>query len=367
MGLQRTSTGLRRRHTLALLTAGAVLGLGRRAPAVALPAELVQPAVITPAAAFGLFNHVGVAGDRLVAVGERGRILLSDDSGRTWRQVAVPVSVTLVTARFATPQLGWAAGEMGVILKTQDGGESWKLVLNGFDAANLMLAEAKADAASAPPMPAPDDGLGTPEMQNAQTLVSFGASVPFLSLLPLSASRIQAFGAYGLALESLDAGETWRGIAARVPDPQGLHIYGAALMGQNLIAVGEAGLLLHGAVDSPLATATSPDQGSLFGVVIPTPSTALAFGLQGTLLRTFDFGASWQAQSPVSANGVLCGTVLRDRLVVLGDESGNLLLSTDAGGSFRTLPGTLPITALAQAPDGALITGSPAGLRRMEV
>ena len=362
MRQRRTPPGLRRRHVLALLTAGAASAAGGRALARDLPAELTQPAQISPAAAFGLFNTIATAGARLVAAGERGRILLSDDSGATWRQVPVPVSVTLVTAQFATPKLGWAAGQMGVILKTTDGGESWKLVLNGITAAALMLAEATADAAG---QPAPADGNGTPEMQNAQTLVSFGAAVPFLTLLPRSPTHILALGAYGLALESRDGGETWRGIAAQVPDPQGLHIYGATMMGQTLVAAGEAGLLLHGPAGSPLSPASSPYQGSLFGLVTPTPAAALAFGLQGTVLRSSDLGATWTAQTPVSANAVLCGTVLRYGRVALGDENGNLLLSADAGQTFHGKPGTFPLTALTQAPDGALITGSPAGLRRV--
>jgi photosystem II stability/assembly factor-like uncharacterized protein len=337
-----------------MLTAGAVLGSGRRAFALDMPAELAQPAELTPAAAFGLFNNVAAAGARLVAVGERGRILLSDDSGRSWRQVPVPISATLVTVRFATPALGWAAGQMGVILKTQDAGETWRLVLNGFQAANLMLVEAAQDAGN------------QTELQAARLLVSFGASNPMLTLVPLSPAHILAFGAFGLALESVDGGETWRGIAARVQNPQGLHIYGALVRGNTLLAVGEAGFLARGAPEGVLQAVTSPYQGSLFGVISQAANNVLAFGLQGTLLQSVDQGASWQSKNPVSGNAVLCGQVLRDGRIALGDASGNLLLS-DGGASFRAMPGTLPVTALAQAPDGALILGSPAGLRRQDV
>ena len=345
------------------LLAGAALARPARAAPRELPAELAQPAALSPACAYGLFNNIAPAGARLVAVGERGRIMLSDDAGANWRQVPTPVSATLVAARFATPRLGWAAGQMGVILKTEDAGESWRLVLNGFQAAGLMLAEAQADAAHA----GPNDANAQAELQNAQTLVSFGASTPLLSLVPLSPAHVLAFGAYGLALESLDAGESWRGIAARVLDSQGLHIYGAVLAGGTLVAAGEGGLLLHGAPDGTLATAASPYQGSLFGLVSAAPDKILAFGLQGTLLNSADQGASWRSLPPVSGSAILCGQVLRDGRVALGDASGNLLISADAGARFHTVPGTLPVTALAQAPDGALILGSPAGLRRLSL
>jgi photosystem II stability/assembly factor-like uncharacterized protein len=359
----RPLPGLRRRHVLGLLTAGAALGSVRRAFALDIPAELSQPAVMTPAAAFGLFNNVVTAGNRMVAVGERGRILLSDNAGQSWRQAPVPVSVNLVTARFATPSLGWAAGQMGVILKTQDAGESWKLVLNGFQAANLMLAEARAAAPGKPA--AADDGTAQTPLQAAQLLVSFGACNPILSLVDLSPSHILAFGAFGLALESLDGGETWRGIGTRVQNPQGLHIYGALRTGDALLAAGEGGLLLRGAPDGPLAAGTSPYQGSLFGLVSLAADNVIAFGLQGTLLQSTDLGATWRSLPPVSANAVLCGQVLQGGRVVFGDASGNMLLSKNQGVNFSAIPGTLPVTALGQAPDGALVLASPAGLRRV--
>ncbi len=50
------------------------------------------------------------AGNRLVAVGERGIVLLSDDAGLNWKQVDVPVSVTLTGVQFVSPMKGWAIG-----------------------------------------------------------------------------------------------------------------------------------------------------------------------------------------------------------------------------------------------------------------
>jgi photosystem II stability/assembly factor-like uncharacterized protein len=357
---------LRRRRVLGLLTAASAMGSAARAFALDMPAELTQPAFMTPAAAFGLFNNIARAGPRLVAVGERGRILLSDDAGHSWRQAPAPVSTNLVACRFATPSLGWAAGQMGVILKTQDAGESWSLVLNGFQAANLMLAEAQRNPAPANTA-APDDGTAQTPLQAAQLLVSFGACNPLLSLVDLDPSHILAFGAFGLALESLDSGETWAGIGLRVQDTQGLHIYGALHTGNTLVAAGEDGLLLHGAPDGRLSPGNSPCQGSLFGLLSPAAGNILAFGLQGTVLQSSDLGATWASLPAVSGNAVLSGQVLQDGRVALGDASGNLLVSRNAGASFTAIAGTLPVTAMAQAPDGALVLGSPAGLRRVEI
>ena len=48
-------------------------------------------------------GRAGRAGNRLVAVGERGTILLSDD-GQAWRQVPSPVSVGLTGVSFGDDQ-----------------------------------------------------------------------------------------------------------------------------------------------------------------------------------------------------------------------------------------------------------------------
>src|SRR5438105_15907171 len=113
--------GLRRRL---VLLAGA--GLGLRAllsppaarAAEAMPGPLSQPAGMTPRAARGLLTRVVRAGDRLVAMGERGLVVLSDDGGRQWRQARVPVSVTLTSASFVDARNGWTAGHSRVGLNT---------------------------------------------------------------------------------------------------------------------------------------------------------------------------------------------------------------------------------------------------------
>ena len=45
-----------------------------------------KPAEIEPLADTSLLLDLAVAGNRLVAVGERGHVMLSDDQGATWRQ-----------------------------------------------------------------------------------------------------------------------------------------------------------------------------------------------------------------------------------------------------------------------------------------
>src|SRR5258706_1771055 len=58
------------------------------------------------------------AGARVVAVGERGVIALSDDGGATWRQAACSVTVTLTMVRFADDRHGVVVGHGGTVLTT---------------------------------------------------------------------------------------------------------------------------------------------------------------------------------------------------------------------------------------------------------
>ncbi|MBI5444053.1 MAG: glycosyl hydrolase, partial [Deltaproteobacteria bacterium] len=107
---------------------------------------LDRPATVSGRALRSVQLAVARAGKRLVSVGERGTVLLSDDDGRTWRQAKVPVSLTLTCVCFASERSGWAAGHSGVVLRTSDGGETWVKQLDGRQAAQIELAAAKAAA-----------------------------------------------------------------------------------------------------------------------------------------------------------------------------------------------------------------------------
>ena len=64
---------------------------------------------------------VARAGDRLVSVGERGFVLLSDDGGRTWRAIGTPVNRTLTGVAFEDAKTGVAVGHGASLVRTEDG------------------------------------------------------------------------------------------------------------------------------------------------------------------------------------------------------------------------------------------------------
>src|SRR5450830_215397 len=103
---------------------------------------LSEPALQSPKALRAATLAVTRAGARLVAVGERGTVLLSDDAGEHWRQASVPVRVTLTSVRFVNERTGWAAGHLGVILRSDDAGQTWIKQLDGRQAAAAVGASA---------------------------------------------------------------------------------------------------------------------------------------------------------------------------------------------------------------------------------
>ncbi len=302
------------------------------------------------------------AGERLVSVGVRGTVLLSDDGGTSWRQAkTVPSSVALTAVTFVTDQLGWAVGHSGVVLHSRDGGETWVRQLDGRQVAQRVFEEAKAlEAAGA-------EGA-TRLLRDAQRIVEDGPDKPLLGVSFANERQGYVVGAYGLALATEDGGHSWQAILSRVPNPRGLHLYTVCADGDQLLIAGEQGALF-GSVDggASFAAIKTPYAGTFFGVLALGDETLLAYGLRGTVWRSADAGARWTPIALDQDITITSAVRLKDGSVVLADESGRLRRSNDRGRSFTTLEVKAPnaITALAQAGDGALVLSGARGLNRV--
>jgi photosystem II stability/assembly factor-like uncharacterized protein len=340
----------------------AALWLGLPAPARAddsIVVELNRPATITPRAKAGLFTSIANAGSRLVAVGEQGRIMLSDDNGLSWRQVATPTSVTLTQVRFATSQEGWAVGQMGIVLRTKDGGLTWQKQFDDIAAGKIMLRAAQTAVAAA------SNATTQANLQAAQIMAQGGPNVPFLTVLPLSAQNVLIAGAFGIAFSSSDGGGTWQSISTDIPNQNGLHIYDLVEDQNSLIGVGEQGFLLLGSVNKPFTNPAPPSPGSFFGALVASDQSVIIYGLQGTIFRSTNMGKDWTKSASNVGAGIDCGVLLRNGDVVLGDVAGDLLISHNSGAAFSLSSANQPVVAMAQAADGAIIIGGPAGLSRI--
>lgn len=246
-------------------------------------------------------------GGRVVAAGERGSILISDDEGTSWRSAVVePQRDAALTALI---DLGdrrlLAVGHDGWILRSDDAGERWREVRH-------------------------DANLGE----------------PLLGAWSAGGERVLAYGSFGKLYQSDDAGSTWRGLALEV-DSAHLNAMDGGADGQRML-VGEQGLVLR-SHDGGQHWQTLPAfyQGSLFGVVWLDADLWVSYGMRGHVFVSRDFGDSWH-QLEVGNKQPLYGHV---RLPGHGG-----LLIVGAGGSLVRLNGQGELASVSRLPGAGTLT-----------
>lgn len=340
-----------------------VLPLGL-AHAAAVNNALNTPAMQAPQAQHAVLLDLARAGTRLVAVGERGIVLLSDDNGIRWRQAQVPVSVSLTAVQFTDADTGWAVGHAGVVLVSHDGGEHWAVQLDGTRAAQIEL-----DAARQPISGAADQDAVDARVANAERLVNDGADKPLLALKFVDAPHGLVVGAYGLAFKTDDGGLTWQSMIGQIDNPSGSHLYAIARQGEHWFIAGEQGYLARSDDGGKSFTALqSPYAGSFFALQITDNGTLLVAGLKGNAFVSRDLGESFQpapVPMPISFSDAI------------RTDDGQLLLVNQGGALFRTgeqpdatltpygKPLGMPVVSVVQAADGSLVLAGFTGLTRV--
>jgi photosystem II stability/assembly factor-like uncharacterized protein len=338
----------------------ALLGLCSWAAAVVvptyaanIPAVLSQPALQTPKALGAATLAVARAGQRLVAVGERGTVLWSDDHGVRWTQATVPVQATLTSVRFVDAKTGWAAGHLGVVLRSDDAGATWHKQLDGIQAAALVLQVAQ-------------ESGDERQIANARRLVEEGADKPFFDLEFADTQRGFVVGAYGLMLATADGGKSWAVVS--LPNPKNLHLYGLRAHGNTLLIAGEQGLLLRSTDGGARFHALeSPYKGSFFGLLHTRGDVWVAFGLRGTAYRSMDAGTQWDKLDTGLPMAIGAGAALPEGGFVLLGQAGEVLRGRDDAPTLQHVPAREPVPAsgVAIAADGSLVLASLRGMRRL--
>ena len=307
----RNASAAPRKSFFALAFALAVVGWARDTRA---PPPSAEPARL---AAQSLLIALATAGPRLVAVGDRGIIVLSDDRGRSWTQALdVPTQALLTGVCFVDARHGLAVGHDEVILATADAGRTWR-----------------------------------------RTHYAPEAQRPLLDVWCGSGGQAIAVGAYSAYLTSEDGGASWTARRFTAAPPAGAHAArpaasagaadpGAAGGGYHLNRIvsadasrlyiaGESGHLYRsddgGANWRELS---SPYEGSFFGVLPLPGETLLAFGLRGHLYRSEDAGSSWHKIETGSVAMLDGAARLDDAGVTIVGLSGVVLVSRDRGRSF---------------------------------
>lgn len=242
------------------------------------------------------------AGSRLVAVGDRGVVLLSDDIGANYRQAThVPTRATLNAVTFVDALNGWAVGHWGVILRTRDGGETWT-------------------------------------MQRDDTEVD----QPLFSVWFENGNKGYAAGLWSLLLMTVDGGETWEPVDLSPPEgsrwaDRNLFSLFSNSNGDLFIAA-EQGLvykLARGALD--WRSIETGNKGTFWTGVALKSGTLLVAGLQGKIYRSADSGESWnEVLTPTSSSITAIRQMIDGTIVAVGLD-GLVMRGTNDGLTFESL------------------------------
>jgi photosystem II stability/assembly factor-like uncharacterized protein len=298
------------------------------------------------------------AGARVVGVGLRGVVIVSDDGGKRWRQATVPVQSDLVAVSFANPTTGWAVGHEGVILRTDDGGETWKKQLDGTTAQGALVAhyEQRIEAG---------ESRLAPYLAQVKLNTQNGPSLPYLDVVFEDDRRGWAVGAFGTIVRTEDAGKTWIPWLDRVDNDRFLNLNAATRVGTEVFLAGEGGMVY--ALDrrtGRFVARPTGYQGSFFGIV-GVGDVLVAYGLRGTVYRSEDGGRSWQriaTELTGNLTGAAAGT--DGRTIVLVSDGGHAIASQDAARTFHPLPTPRPMlfTGAVAVGDGRVVVAGVQGV-----
>jgi len=339
---------------------GAVVALALTMPLATAAAADFQDVLDTPAmssqlATKGLLNGLALAGSRVVAVGQRGHIVYSDDQGKSWRQARVAVSSDLVAVSFPTPQRGWAVGHDGVVLATSDAGASWVKQLDGRALGSLMVEYYKAQSGAE----------AAKWVSEAERFAAQAAENPFLDVWFADERTGFVVGAFNLILRTTDSGKSWQPWLDRTDNPQALHLYGVRAAGGDVFVTGEQGLVMRlDAAAGRFRALETPYKGSYFGVT-GTRGAVIVYGLRGNAYRSTDGGASWHKLDTGVQEGLTAGAAVGEREVFLSSQAGRLLVSHDGGEHFSPVKQERPLPAAAVQPLGldAVVLAGARGVR----
>ena len=322
MELLRVTEQLRREAFALLLVCFSGIALAQDFPG-AVPARQM------PRAHDATFLDIAFAGDRVVAVGERGIVIYSDDGAQSWQQAQVPVDVTLTAVTFLDEQTGFAVGHQATILRTEDAGATWSL--KHYDVESNKF---------------------------------------YLDLQFFDGERGAILGSDGELWSTQDGGENWSLDVLAVEEWYQNHLFGIVELteGGYLVAA-EKGVLYRIDREGNWRSVESPYHGSYFGVLKTAAGDLLLYGMSGRVFRSADGGDSWQEVDSGTEEFLLDGVQLADGRIVLAGLGGVVVVIDPE--SWQALPrigrNRVGITAIAPREGYLYIARQSGGVTRTTV
>ena len=288
-----------------LFSLGAVSALSLALLAAPVPARAADEAAAADATEFAtpsaLASHdlllsATMAGKRMIAVGQFGHVIYSDDGGQSWVQAkSVPTQVTLTSVYFVNDKLGFAGGHDSTVIKTEDGGETWTKSYHNID-----------------------------------------SQAPIMTVYFVDADHGFAMGAFSFVIETKDGGKTWEQRALVTGDNEDSHLNKAfATKDGTILVAAEFGKVFRSTDQGATFTVVNSGyEGSFWGGLSLKDGSALVYGMRGNVYRSRDDGASWTKVDAGTDKSVSGGWELDNGTIVLVGLQGYVGYSTDGGDHF---------------------------------
>jgi len=302
-------------------------------------------------------NGLARVGNRVVGVGELGRIMISDDPKQgAWREAKVekPRGSTL-TQVLAVEGALIAIGHDSWILRSEDRGETWKEVSFSTESSDPLL----------------------------------GIAGPF-------DHKLYAFGSFGLFMVSEDGGKSWKRetlVEEGLPEPTapapvavedpnadpfanfqaekdtgiGDRHFNAMTRASDgsLWLVGERGLMAQ-STNGGQSWKALPEiyPGSFFGIMTLPSHALLVYGMRGNAFYSTNGGKTWKKSKVPEALSLFGGARTLKREIVLVGASNAVFVSLDDGATFTRRSGSEQkgIAAVLPLDTGDILTGGEGGI-----
>lgn len=323
---------------------------------------LEQPAAQVQRVANSSLSGIAVAGSRLVAVGARGLIILSDDQGTTWSQVASPVSTDLLAVYFPSDSQGWAVGHEGVVLHTRDAGDTWQKQLDGRGAEKLFTDHFTRLAATG-------DEHAASYLDAVKLNYADGPEQALMDVWFADEKNGFVVGTFGTMLATHDGGKTWESWMERVDNPELLHYNAISGVGTDVFIASERGVIFKLDHNSNSFQPIETGYTGTFFNVNGAGSTVIAVGLRGTAYKSHDSGQSW---GPIATgiNAALTDVEpLDDGRFLAVSLDGQALVSDKYSDTFTPLTTSRlgRFSSIAQQASDAFVAVGPSGVKQVEL